>query len=106
MTTDPWQHMLYQIEPAYDQYKEIVERGPKYIIDLTQDKKGKSQLCILEENNLLTSGLGGLDEKCKWAEEQLASWPNCRRIAWNIWEFKHRQDAEKFRTLFTLKWAQ
>ena len=47
MTTDPWQHMLHQLEPAYDKYKDIAEYGqPKFMIDLTPDIKGKFQILI------------------------------------------------------------
>jgi hypothetical protein len=101
MTTDPWQHMLLAIEPAYKQYKAIVERGPKYIIDFSLVGDNQWQIRIREENDL-----GNIDERCEWAAEQLSTWPNCRRVAWDRWRFKHRRDAEKFKTLFTLKWAQ
>lgn len=100
MTTDPWEHMLLAIEPAYEKYKEIVERGPKYIIDFSLVGDQQCQIRIREEHSL-----GNLDERCEWAAEQLSTWPNCRRVAWDRWRFKHRKDAEKFRTLFTLFWA-
>jgi hypothetical protein len=47
-----------------------------------------------------------LDECVKWAEEKLKDWPNCNRMAWDMWDFKSRKDAEKFITVFHLSWAQ
>jgi hypothetical protein len=28
------------------------------------------------------------------------------RMAWDMWDFKHRRDAEKFLTVFHLAWQQ
>ena len=47
-----------------------------------------------------------LDHCVKLVEEKLRNWPNCNRMAWDIWDFKHRKDAEKFITLFHLSWEQ
>jgi hypothetical protein len=49
---------------------------------------------------------GKFDECVKWVEEQLKDWTDCKRMAWDMWDFKHRHDAEKFITLFHLSWAQ
>ena len=104
MTADPWIHMLQQLEPAYDKYKDIAEYGqPKFMIDLIPDIKGKFQILIYDDWNLDSKEF---DESIFWATEQLATWPNCRRIAFDRWQFKRRKDAEKFKTLFILKWAR
>ena len=47
-----------------------------------------------------------LDECVDWVEEKLKDWPNCNRMAWDMWDFKHRKDAEKFLTVFHLSWQQ
>lgn len=47
-----------------------------------------------------------LEDCVRWTDEKLKDWPNCKRMAWNIWDFKHRQDAEKFITLFHLSWVK
>ena len=104
MTIDPWQHMLHQLEPAYDKYKDIIEYGhPKFMINLTWDTNGTFQIRISDDWNLDSKEF---DEGIIWATEQLATWSDCRRVAWDRWEFKRRKDAAKFKTLFTLKWAQ
>lgn len=47
-----------------------------------------------------------LDECVKWTEEKLKEWPNCNRMSFDMWDFKHRKDAEKFITLFHLTWQK
>lgn len=47
-----------------------------------------------------------LDHCVKLVEEKLKDWPNCNRMAWDMWDFKSKKDAEKFITLFHLSWAQ
>lgn len=47
-----------------------------------------------------------LDKSVAWAEEHLKDWATCKRVAWDMWDFKHRNDAEKFITLFHLSWQQ
>ncbi len=46
-------------------------------------------------------------EECvHWTDDKLKDWPNCKRMAYDMWDFKHRRDAEKFITLYHLSWAQ
>lgn len=104
MTVDPWLHMLQQIEPEYFRYKDIMVQGPNFKVDLSRLSNNKYEILIREVHGLVE--FGDLDEKCVWAADQLESWPDCRRVAWDRWEFKYRKDAAKFKTLFTLKWAQ
>lgn len=47
-----------------------------------------------------------LDDRVEWALEQLEDWPKCKRMSFNMWDFKHRTDAEKFITLYHLSWQQ
>jgi len=105
MTVDPWQHMLYQIEPAYNNYKLIMEDGPRFKVELSRSSNNRYQILIREVHGNLIE-FGNLDEKCEWAADQLKSWPDCRRVSWDRWQFNYRKDAAKFKTLFTLKWAQ
>lgn len=46
------------------------------------------------------------DDCVGWTEKQLKTWPDCTRKAFDMWDFKHRKDAEKFITLFHLSWEQ
>ena len=47
-----------------------------------------------------------LDDCVKWVEEKLKDHPECNRMSWDMWDFKHRKDAEKFITLFHLSRKQ
>jgi hypothetical protein len=51
-------------------------------------------------------GSSQLDRCVKWTDEKLEDWPSCKRMAWDMWDFKHRKDAEKFITVFHLSWQQ
>ena len=104
MISDPWTHMLQQLEPEYAKYKDIAEYGqPKFMIDLIPDITGKFRILIYDDWNLDSKEF---DASIFWATEQLSTWPNCQRIAYDRWQFKRRIDAEKFKTLFMLKWAK
>lgn len=115
MTTDPWEHILLSIEPTYFKWKDIMERGPRIAIEIKplSQVTWKLQMHIVERwpsdvnmAAMFHDSSNKLDERCNWASEQLESWPDCKRVAWDRWEFKHLHDAQKFKTLFTLKWAQ
>jgi hypothetical protein len=41
-----------------------------------------------------------------WTVTTLGTWPNCTRMSYDTWDFQHKRDAEKFTTLFQLKWAE
>lgn len=78
--------------------------------------KHKWRIQLVDEDSSLFNGgdfagmpgfnSSGLDSCVKWTEEQLKSWPNTVRMAWDMWDFKHRKDAEKFLTVFHLTWPQ
>lgn len=104
MMSEPWIHMLRQMEPKYDLYKDIVEHHRlSCIVDLNPLINGKWEIYIRDEWNL---GSVEFDEIINWAAEQLTSWTNCHRVSWDKWQFKTQEDAEKFKTLCILKWAQ
>ena len=106
MIVDPWLHMLQRIEPEYSKYRDIMIYGrTNFKVELSRLSNNKYEIRIHEEHGVVFE-FGDLDEKCVWAANQLESWPDCRRVAWDRWQFKHHKDATKFKTLFTLKWAQ
>lgn len=105
MTTDPWQAMLLAIEPAYLQWKDEMELGPKYSIE-TYTLSNVTWLYQIRVKDELNLDMSALNEVIDWATDQLELWPNCRRTAWDRWEFKNLRDSQKFKTLFILKWAR
>lgn len=74
----------------------------------------KWRVQIVDEDSFLANGgdfygmpghnSTSLDTCVNWSELQLKTWPECKRMAWDMWDFKHRKDAEKFITLFHLSW--
>ena len=109
-TTNPWLHMLHQLEPEYTTLQFMVEKGPRIITELFQ--RNKSWCIRLQEeklpnnyNHIVWENPGKLDERVNWALEQLDTWSDVRRMAHDMWYFKRKHDAEKFQTLYNLKWA-
>ena len=47
-----------------------------------------------------------LDSCVDWVTEKLKDWPDCHRMAWDMWDFKNQKDAEKFITVFHLSLVQ
>ena len=111
MTTDPWQHMLLAIEPAYFEYKDAIERGPKFVPLITQ---GPSILHPWEFKideqwpdgvNYGTHDSGvELARRCMWCEYHLDKWSDVIQWDQTRWLFKNRHDAEKFITFYYLRW--
>ena len=67
---------------------------------LTGTYSWRLQLVELTEDNSYHTMK--LDKCVEWVNTQLKMWPNCVRMAWDMWDFKHQEDAEKFITLFHL----
>ena len=47
-----------------------------------------------------------LDDSVLWTLDKLKDWPDCKRMSFDMWDFKHRRDAEKFIILFHLSWEK
>ena len=112
IVADPWTQMLEQVEPKYLTLKYIVENGPEVKANLR--KVNLSWRVRLEEdwNNEEIGGMyytvdyQNLDERCEWASQQLATWKSATRLSHQEWKFSKRVDAEKFITLFNLRWIR
>ena len=97
--------MLLAIEPAYETYKAEMELGPKYSIE-TYILSNVTWLCQIRIRDELNLDISALNEVIDWTTEQLDTWPDCKRTAWDRWDFKKLSDSQKFKTLFLLKWAR
>ncbi len=103
MIADPWIHVLRQIEPSYDDFKYMLERGSRVKAELRMFRN-KWKVCIVED--LFHSWENQLDLRCEWADEQLSKWKFVTRISHQEWIFINRRQAEKFLTLYNLRWAE
>jgi len=111
---DPWTQMLEKLEPEYFTLKHILEIGPK--IKSTLRKVNFSWRVRLEEDWENTpaddhhlyyvTDYSNLDKRCEWASQQLATWKSATRLSHQEWKFSKKVDAEKFITLFNLRWTR
>jgi hypothetical protein len=44
-------------------------------------------------------------ESVEWTIEQLTGQPRVKRMAYDMWEFELKREAEKFKTFWLLKWS-
>ena len=79
-----WKNQDSMIQPT------LRETNNRYRLQLVE---------LTEDNSYHTNKL---DRCVDWVNNQLAEWTDCKRMAWDMWDFKHRRDAEKFITLFHL----
>lgn len=111
---DPWTSMLEALEPSYFKWKDILDNGPK--ISATLDKRRVRWWINIHEDwentppeyhdQYYTASYSKLSERIKWTEEQLDNWRLVSRQSYHHWAFMRRADAEKFITLFNLRWTE
>ena len=46
-----------------------------------------------------------LDKQVSWAIEELKKWDGARRMAWNMWDFDDKRQAQKFSTYYYIVWG-
>jgi hypothetical protein len=112
--TDPWIAVITALEPEYQKFKQMSESVPT--VSCTVFKKNFRNWIRIHEDwdetpaeehhQYNTVDHSAVEEKINWTIEQLASWAFVSRQSYDQWAFIRKRDAEKFKTLFTLKWAQ
>jgi hypothetical protein len=112
MNTNPWQHTLRMLQPDIDVLQEFMNRGPQikpklklvhrtWVLEISEDWG-----IFHDAGNSYVYDTPSLDQRVIWSAKQLETWDNVSRQAWNMWHFKRKKDAEKFITLYNLKWAE
>ena len=108
---DPWTHLLKTLDCDYVKLKELVEHGPAISIRL-EKRKVLWWICIFEdwdstpaENQYYTASYDKVGERLDWADTQLKDWKYVLRQSRGNWAFIRQRDAEKFITLFNLRWV-
>lgn len=103
---DPWKHVVSALTPNLDDMLRIMEEGPKVSAQLKKtNSKWQVELRECWPEDIIWKGTFDLNDYVEWSTNQLSSW-DCQRTAWHMWEFSSKRDAEKFITLFNLKWAK
>ena len=71
-------------------------------------KRGQKRrwMIIFEEDTSDGWISSDLDEKVEWADLILKNWKTAHRSSWDTWYFHSKRDAEKFLTVYYLKWAE
>lgn len=91
----------------YDQLHEYMVIGPQIIALL--EKRSKSWVITICENwneDIYFYPLSDdIDKRIEWTQDQLKNWKFVSRQSYDQWFFKRKIDAERFITLFNLKWA-
>jgi hypothetical protein len=81
MSSDPWAQVL-------DNFFNLYERRAR----------------LLPNNRVAIEGYS--NDMYAWVHETLDKWKNVELVDVEIYRFKTKKDAEKFITLFNLKWAR
>ena len=110
IVADPWLEIVKQLAPDYSALKHMTENGPT--ITAVLRTVNLSPRVRIEEDWHNSNGefyytfdYSNLDSRCEWAAEQLHNWKFVTRLSHQEWKFLRRRDAEKFITLYNLKWA-
>ena len=110
--TTTWTHVLAAWDSDYEKIKRIMEKGPQIKCSIFPVSARKVKIQLVEywpwdENRMeLVEFSERCDDYVYWCEEQLKNWKSVRRTAWDQWTFNNLKDAEKFQTLFNLRWAK
>ena len=105
---DPWVGVLQALEPTYFKWRDIMEKGTYISPEIWQTASGHCALTLQEVwegargSDEYTFSSTYLDNTIEWAVVELEKW-QCKRTAYDTWQFNSIQDAEKFKTLFFLK---
>lgn len=105
-----WVQLLRSINPAYDTISRALEMGPT--IKPLLAKKNRIWTITLSEvwpddfTEAPYSGSDSLDTRIEWITTELTKWPGVKRMSWDQWYFDDKRHAEKFITLYYMKWAE
>lgn len=111
---DPWTSMLTSLEPSYDKWKDIMDNDIKIAAYLDK-RKSRWWITIHEDWDKTLADLQyryyiASDSKLitctEWTEKQLKDWKLVSRQSDCQWAFIRKADAEKFITLFNLRWIE
>jgi len=109
-STDPWQSVVSSLSTYSKKHNRTVQVLEKKLsVDVVIRKQGKKWVLSISEGKTQSPLWNDFDQLYKaveWSVKQLETWPNVTRTSYFEWSFKERASADKFKTLFTLQWAQ
>lgn len=110
--TNTWTKILGAWDSDYEEIKKIMDNGPIVKCSIFPVSARKVKMQLVEQYPFDSNSLGFFnktelcDDHIFWCQEQLKTWKSVKRTAWDQWTFNNLKDAEKFQTLFNLKWAR
>jgi hypothetical protein len=107
-----WISTLEQLEPNYHRYQKMLEDGPK-VRAILEHKNFRWRVKVEEDwgdssigHMYYTATYTNRDVCVDWTAEQLSKHRFVNRISFDQWAFLRKRNAEKFITLFNLRWAR
>lgn len=106
MKADPWLSMMSNLVQDYEGLRQIMERDAD--IRLTLNTVNRKHIIHLTEKYLTGDDAGNtfstyqFDEVVEWINSELDKWEGVKRTAFDRWEFKNKQVAEKFITYYNI----
>lgn len=110
MKADPWLSMMSNLVQDYEGLRQIMEKSSE--IRLTLTTVNRKHIIHLTEKYLTADDAGNtfstyqFDEVVEWINSELDKWEGTRRTAFDRWEFKNKQVAEKFITYYNIACPQ
>lgn len=105
--TDPWIGILKALEPDYERLHNMSSKSPIINPEIWKNARNKWAITLQEhwDHVALSEGPHTVDfhDIVFWSDIELKKW-DCIRTSYDTWQFKSKRDAEKFKTLFLLKW--
>ena len=107
-----WISIVSSLEPNYHHYAKMLVDGPK-VKAVLEHNNFKWRLRIEEDwgnsdigHMYYTASYTNRDICVDWTAEQLNNQKFVTRVSFDQWAFLRKRDAEKFITLFNLRWAE
>ena len=103
-----WLHTLRQLNPDYDDLVWQMNKGPEVVPVIEKMITGHIRVRIeyKNEGDSISDYIGKLDQRVDWVTEHLKNNSKANRMAWNMWNFTNRKEAEKFVTMYYMVWAE
>lgn len=107
-----WISIVTSIEPNYHHYAKMLEEGPK-VKAVLEYNNYKWRIHVQEDwgdvnigHMYYTASYINRDICVDWTAEQLSNQKFVTRVSYDQWDFQSKRAAEKFITMFNLRWAQ
>lgn len=110
IVNNTWETILKQIDSDYEKLKDLMYLNPKISFQIYEINSETYYLDTIEvwpENCFVLNYTDSKwDKAISFIENELKNWPDVYKVNQDTWSFSSRNQAEKFITVFNLKWEQ